>query len=124
MNNEKLTDKPAARLPLVLDVEYRKNYARNSELGRLKNISLTGAFLQSSNIEIQPRDKIVLTIIVSGRARKVQASVIWRNQAGCGVRFQPGNNRDVQIVDDLIYFVENQRTSRRSVLDDIFKQVG
>jgi len=124
MQEGQVNNSPAPRLPLILDVEFRKNYARNSELGRLKNISLTGAFLQSSNIEIQPRDKIVLTIIVSGRARKVHASVIWRNPLGCGVRFQPSNNRDVQIVDDLIYFVENQRSSRRSVLDDIFKQVS
>ena len=115
---------PAPRLPLEMNVEYRRSYARQSDTGRLKNISLTGAFLEARDYEIQPEDKIVLTFVVSGRVRKIQASIIWKNQFGCGVKFHPFNNRDIQIVDDLMYFVENNRESRRDVLDSIFKKVG
>jgi hypothetical protein len=56
--------------------------------------------------------------------RKIHASVIWSNRFGAGIKFSPTNNRDVQIVDDLMYFVESKRENRRSVLDSIFKQVA
>lgn len=57
-------------------------------------------------------------------AKESPATVVWANSVGCGVKFMPVNNRDVQIVDDLIYFVEAQRTDRRDVLDKILKKVG
>ncbi len=122
MENEKHT--PAPRVPLILDIEYRRSYGRQPEAGRLSNISLTGAFLETSTINFMPNDKIVLTLNVSGRERRLSASIIWKNERGCGVKFKPVNNRDVQIVDDLMYFVENSRTSRRTVLTDIFKKVA
>jgi hypothetical protein len=115
---------PAARLPLQMDVEFRRSYARQPESGKLRNISLTGAFLETDAINFLPNDKIVLTLNVSGRMRKLTAHVIWRRDDGCGLAFDPNNNRDVQIVDDLMYFVENKRESRRDVLTDIFKKVA
>jgi hypothetical protein len=115
---------PAARLPLQMDVEFRRSYARQPEKGKLKNISLTGAFLETHDLDFVPNDKIVLTINVSGRIRRLNAHVIWRGKTGCGLAFEPVNNRDVQIVDDLMYFVENKRESRRTVLTDIFKKVS
>jgi hypothetical protein len=36
----------------------------------------------------------------------------------------PMNNRDVQIVDDLIYFVEARRSDSKDILDGIFKKVA
>ena len=54
----------------------------------------------------------------------MSATVIWKNARGCGVEFQPFNKRDTQIVDDLIYFVQDRREFRRSLLEDIFKQAG
>lgn len=114
---------PAPRTPLHMEVSFRRSYAREAAQGTLKNISLSGAFLESPG-EFKLNEKLQLTFVVSGRTRKVSAQVIWTNSAGCGVRFMPANNRDVQIVDDLIYFVENSRTDRRSVLDSIFKKVG
>ncbi|MCM2281173.1 MAG: PilZ domain-containing protein [Bdellovibrionaceae bacterium] len=115
---------PAPRIPLKLDVEYRRSYARNGEIGHLKNISLSGAFLEHSNGSLKTNDKVLITFTVSGRVRKIHASVVWSNKYGSGLRFSPTNNRDVQIVDDLMYFVESKRENRRDVLDDIFKQVG
>ena len=37
---------PAPRTPLNLDVSFRRNYARQDVTGILKNISLSGAFLE------------------------------------------------------------------------------
>jgi hypothetical protein len=115
---------PSPRIPLKLDIEYRKSYGRQPEGGLLRNISLTGAFLEHQNESLKPNDKVAITFKVGGRIRKIGATIIWSNSVGSGIKFQPTNNRDVQIVDDLMYFVESKRDSRRSVLDDIFKQAA
>lgn len=115
---------PSPRIPLKLDIEYRKSYGRTGETGQLKNISLTGAFLEHENEELKSSDKVMITFKVGGRVRKINAQIIWSNGHGSGIRFLPTNNRDVQIVDDLMYFVESKRENRRSVLDDIFKQAA
>lgn len=115
---------PAPRVPLKLEVEYRRSYGRNDDHGHLKNISLSGAFLDHENGELKVGDKLAVTFKVGGRIRKINALIVWSNESGSGVRFLPTNNRDVQIIDDLIYFVESKRENRRTVLDDIFKQTG
>lgn len=116
---------PARRLPLEMSIEYRRSYARRPDVGKLKNISITGAFLETNQVlELLPEDKVVLTFEVSGRRRKMNAKIVWKNGVGCGVSFEPFNNRDVQIVDDLMYFAESKRDSTRTVLEDIFKKVG
>lgn len=116
--------KPAKRLPLVLNVEFRKSYARQDAKGVLKNISLTGAFLETDLTDLAPTDKLIITFQVSERVRKMAGTVVWKNGRGCGIQFQPFNKRDVQIVDDLMYFVENRREGRKEVLDIILKQVS
>lgn len=118
------SSKPAPRVPLKMGVEYRRNYARQADQGALKNISLTGAFLECVAMDLQPQDKLSLVFNVSGRVRTISAQVVWNSPNGAGVRFLPENNRDVQIVDDLMYFIQNRRDSKKSVLDDIFKKVG
>jgi hypothetical protein len=114
--------KPAPRIPLKLEVEYRRSYGRSSDVGQLKNISLTGAFLEHTNEELKDSDKVCITFKVGGRIRKINASIIWTTPKGSGIKILPMNNRDVQIVDDLMYFVESKREGRRDVLDSIFKQ--
>lgn len=118
------SQKPAPRIPLQLEVEYRRSYGRSSDTGKLKNISLTGAFLEHENDGLKENDKVAITFKVGGRTRKINASVIWSTAKGAGIKFLPTNNRDVQIVDDLMYFVESKREGRRDVLDGIFKQAG
>lgn len=115
---------PAPRIPLKLDVEYRKSYGRSTELGALKNISLTGAFLEHENETLKIDDRVCITFKVGGRIRKINAVIVWSNPSGAGIKFLPSNNRDVQIVDDLMYFVESKRENRRTVLDDIFKKAA
>lgn len=115
---------PSPRIPLKLEVEYRKSYGRNADFGLLKNISLTGAFLEHENDDLKSADKVCITFKVGGRIRKINAAIIWANGKGAGIKFLPMNNRDVQIVDDLMYFVESKREGRRDVLDGIFKQAG
>lgn len=114
---------PSPRLPLQLSIDFRKSYARQAGKGTLKNISLTGAFLETTTNELFPTDKLILTFVISERVRRMSATVIWKNGAGCGVQFHPFNKRDVQIVDDLMYFVQSTRAGRRMVLDDIFQVV-
>lgn len=114
----------APRTPLHIDVNFRPNYAREEVKGILKNISLTGAFLFHSGDKLQVGEKLQLTFSVSGRVRDVHAQIVWTNSKGSGVKFLPTNNRDIQIVDDIIYFVESKRTGTRSVLDQIFKKVA
>jgi hypothetical protein len=121
---EKQEKVPSPRLPLQMQIEYRKSYGRQNVKGLLKNISLTGAFLETETIELAPEDKVVIEFVVSERRRKMIATIIWKTNSGCGVRFQPFNRRDVQIVDDLMYFVQNRREFRRGILDDIFKRAG
>lgn len=115
---------PSPRTPLQLEVSFKKNYAREESKGLLRNISITGAFLELPVHQLRPEEKIQLSFVVSGRERKIAAKIIWSNGAGSGIKFMPTSQRDVQIIDDLIYFVENQRTDRRSVLDNIFKKVS
>lgn len=115
---------PAPRIPLKLEVEYRKSYGRSSETGLLRNISLTGAFLEHGNEELKGAEKVCVIFKVGGRSRKINATIVWSNGFGSGIKFLPTNNRDVQIVDDLMYFVESKRENRRSVLDDIFKKAA
>lgn len=119
-----MSNAPAPRTPLHLEVSFKKNYARQASSAVLKNISLTGAFLECRGESFRANEKLNLTFIVAGRERKIAATVIWTNSAGCGVKFHPTSNRDVQIVDDLIYFVESGRDGRRNVLDNIFRKVG
>lgn len=115
---------PAPRLPLQMHIEFRKSYSRQNSRGLLKNISLTGAFLETSIMDLAPSDKLILELTVSDRRRKIAATIIWKNKLGCGVMFHPFNKRDVQLVDDLMYFVQDRRQVRRSLLDDIFKNAG
>lgn len=113
---------PAPRTQLHLEVSFKKNYARQPLVGLLKNISITGAFLECGPNKFFPNEKLHFTFEVAGRVRKITAEVIWSGEHGCGVKFHPTSNRDVQIVDDLIYFVENDRSERRDVLNNIFKK--
>lgn len=115
---------PSPRLPVQLPIEFRKNYSRKADYGDLKNISLTGAFLIHSLNDISVNDKINIHFKVSGRERSLQATVVWLTENGCGLQFHPENNRDVQIVDDLMYFVKGRRNKNRNVLDEIFSKVS
>lgn len=115
---------PSPRIPLHVEVEFRKSYARQPSKAVLKNISLSGAFLELSDLDVLPGDKVALTFKVSGRERKIQATVVWKNELGGGLKFKHSNNRDLQIVDDLMYFVENKRDDSRGLFDSILKKVS
>lgn len=114
----------APRTPLCLEVSYRKSYGRSDLLGTLKNISLTGAFLEIGHEGLELAEKIHMTFIVGDRERKISAQIIWKNALGAGIKFIPVNNRDVQIIDDLIYYVESKRLGHRGILDGILKKVS
>lgn len=118
------TKTPAPRTPLHLEVSFRRNYARQDMSGVLKNISLSGAFLEIMSHDLRLEEKVNLTFIVGSRERKIAAQIIWKNSLGAGIKFMPLNNRDVQIIDDLIYYVESKRMGHRGILDGILKKVS
>ena len=132
-----------------LDVEYKKIYARSFGNAQLKNINNSGAylFLQNPNKQksqeqqdlqkqindlsedknhkqdsLHLKDKISIVLEVGERKRTLQASVVSTDSYGARVKFHFYNNRDYQIVDDLIYFVEKSKEERRRRLDFIFDQ--
>lgn len=115
---------PAPRTPLHLDVSFKRSYARQDSGGVLKNISLSGAFLELGQHDLRVEEKINLTFVVAQRERKITAQIVWKNSLGVGLKFIPHNNRDVQIVDDLIYYVETKRMGHRGILDGILKKVS
>ena len=114
---------PAPRTPLHLVVSFRRSYARQDAHGNLKNISLSGAFLEISDHDLRVDERINLTFIVAERERKITAQIVWKNSLGAGLRFIPQNNRDVQIVDDLIYYVETKRMGHREILGGILEDI-
>jgi hypothetical protein len=115
---------PAPRTALNIKVDFRKSYAREGGVGTLKNVSVTGAFLAHAAEPLRAGEKLNVVFSVAGRERDIHAIVVWSNSIGAGIRFMPQNNRDIQIVDDLIYFVETKKTGTRDILDRIFKKVG
>lgn len=117
-------EKPAPRLPLTLPIAFRKNYSRKMDQGHLRNISLSGAFLAHSSTEILTNDKLNICFKVSGRERVLQATVIWKNNSGAGLQFHPDNNRDIQIVDDLMYFVQDRRDKNKDIFDSILGEIS
>lgn len=119
------TKSPAPRTNLNVTVEFRRNYARDEAMGSLMNISMTGAFIKHKDgVELRANDKVHCKFNVSGRIREIDALVVWTNRFGAGIKFLHQNNQDSQIVDDLIYFVEEKKTGSRSILEDIFKKVA
>lgn len=118
-----IENRPAPRTQLHLEVNYKRNYAREVSTGTIRNISVSGAFIEMPG-PLRPNEKLTVNLSVSGRERKLIATVIWANENGCGIRFHHSNNRDLQLVDDLIYFVETKKVGTKSVLDEIFKKAS
>ena len=114
----------APRMSLAVQVDFRKSYSRQMNSGTLRNVSLSGAFLDTSETDLMAGDKVQIILNVGSRARKLASEVVWKNQKGVGIKFHHTNNRDLQIVDDLMYFAENKRESQKDVLDDIFEKVA
>ncbi len=126
MTNEQMTHElsPAPRWTLKMKMEYRRNYARSHDFGLLRNISLTGACLQISSYDVTPNDKLILTFSVSGRNREIQATVVWKKDQACGIKLIPASNRDIQIIDDMIYFVKAHRENKKVLLEGIFDRIS
>ncbi len=118
------TKSVSPRTSLHIEVEYRKSYGRENATGILKNISLSGANLKQQSEPLRTGEKLVLTFKVSGRERSIHAEVIWTNSKGSGIKFMPQNNRDTQIIDDLIYFVQSKKSGQKEILEKIFSKVA
>jgi hypothetical protein len=115
--------KPARRFPVELAFDFKRNYARQTSKAEVRNISLTGALIKTDQ-QLKPSEKINVYLSLSGRVRKVAARVIWVNEKGVGLQFQPFNNRDLQIVDDIIYYATEKTSSTKSLLETILNKVA
>jgi hypothetical protein len=114
---------PQQRHSIELAFEFKRNYARQSAKAEVQNISLTGALIKTS-VSLKPSEKLNVYLSVSGRTRKVAARVVWVGDRGVGLEFQPFNNRDLQIVDDIIYYATEKNSSTKDLLDTILLKVA
>ena len=115
-----------------LNVEYKKKYARHFKKGTLKDMSHSEAYLIIKNEgftqknkeqdSLNIKDEISIILKLEQRERTLQASVISNDTYGVKIKFHFYNNREYQIVDDLIYFIEKSKEKRRQSLDFIFSQ--
>lgn len=115
--------KPSPRHPVELTWEFKRNYARQTDKAEVANLSLTGAFLKTQT-PLQPQEKINVYMTVQGRRRKVAAKVVWCRETGAGIKFQHFNNRDLQIVDDILYYATEKSSSSKDILESIIKKVA
>ena len=118
-------NKPAPRTKLSLNVQFKRSYARSEVTGTLKNLSVSGALLETPDAtSLRANDKIQICFEVAGRKRKVPARIVWSKLNGFGIKFDHQSNRDIQIVDDLIYFVEASSAEKNEALSSLFKLVA
>jgi hypothetical protein len=122
-NTENPAVDPSPRFNVDLAFEFKKNYGRQAVKAEVQNISLTGALIKTE-VPLRPQEKLNVYLSVSGRTRKVSATVVWVGQRGAGLQFQPFNNRDLQIVDDIIYYATEKNSSQKDLLDSILSRVS
>jgi len=111
------------RFSVDLNFEFKRNYARQISKAEVKNISLTGALIKTE-LPLRPSEKLNVYLTVSGRTRKVAAKVVWFGERGVGLQFQPFNSRDLQIVDDIIYYATEKNSGAKSLFDSILHKVA
>jgi hypothetical protein len=115
---------PSPRTKLNVPIIFRRKYSRSDEKGQLKNISESGAFLAQKGEPLLVGSKIHIMLDFLGNKRELMAQVVWSNSNGSGIRFLPNVGRDKVAVQDFIEFINEQKSTRHSTLDLIFKKVG
>lgn len=115
---------PAPRTRLNVSVVFRRKYAREDEKGCLKNISESGAFLAQTGAPLPVGSKVHIILDFLGHRREIVAEIVWSNSNGGGLRFLPNVGRDKLAVQDFIEYINEQKNSRNSTLDLIFKKVS
>jgi Tfp pilus assembly protein PilZ len=122
-SNQNITDEPAKRFNVELEFEFRRNYARKSDMALVKNLSVSGALVKTDR-PLKLSEKINVFLTVSGRKRRIPATVVWVGDRGVGLKFEHFNNRDLQIVDDILYYATEKSSSDKSLLDTILNKVA
>lgn len=113
----------AQRFNVEVDLDFKCSYARDYSKAQIKNISVSGALIKTE-VPLKPDEKINVYFRLSGRERKIPAKVVWVAERGVGIKFNHFNNRDIQIVDDLIYFATEKSSSVKDLLDNILSKVA
>lgn len=114
----------AKRVRLNLQVDMRKNYWRKSRKVSFLNISQTGAFIMIPKADLSVDEKLSFKLNVGNRTRSIEAKVVWHNEFGAGIHFVFKSQRDMQMIDDLMYFIEAGKEDQKAVLHNIIKKVA
>lgn len=115
--------KPAQRFSIDFDLDFKCNYARDYNKAQIKNLSVSGALIKT-DVALKQSEKINVFVRLSGRERKIPAEVVWIGDRGVGIKFNHFNNRDIQIVDDLIYFATEKGLSTSELLESILNKAA
>ncbi|AZZ36373.1 PilZ domain-containing protein [Bdellovibrio sp. qaytius] len=102
-------ENPAPRTHLELDVSVKRLWARKAMTASLKNVSLSGAFLELPVDGIFKGDMLKATFVIAKRERTIALKVVWKNEHGLGVKFMFDNHQDILMIDDLLYFAETRQ---------------
>ncbi|MEN0060075.1 MAG: PilZ domain-containing protein [Bdellovibrio sp.] len=99
------------------------SYARERKTAVLKNISLTGAFVEFGQSPHEAH-KVSLLLTVAGYSRELTAKVVWMNNRGYGLQFALRNGRDVRLLEDFIECAEELQHQRLDCLSQVFKKIA
>lgn len=120
---EQTTITPAKRTYVGQEITFKLAYSRTTSKGLLKNISSTGAFIQSEGL-VAKLGKIVVTLIGYGNERDIAAEIVWTNEQGYGIKFIPRNKRDLRIIEDLVECSEKLKSERLNCLPKVFGAIS
>lgn len=98
----------APRIKVNYKIALKKLFSNNQDMVKIKNISMSGAFIEMSTEDFNTREMVGLNFVVSDRERVVQARIVWKSNEGIGVQFHPQNFQDQVIINDLIFFLQNK----------------
>lgn len=111
-------NQPAPRTPARMGVEFRRVYGRQVFDGIIKNISVTGVFIEHA-LRFEKEDMVQIEMCIGNRKKKIKAKVIWSNEMGSGLQFHPKSKQEIQMIDDMIYFIEQRWHEMKGVLNNI-----
>lgn len=123
MKAEYKSQPPAPRTVFNLEVQFRKSYARAISNGRLRNISLTGAYLECTEF-FHLQERFQFHFFIGGQLHFVAAETVWRSSNGYGVKFITIKKRDTRVIEDVVQIAESMRYGKQQLLSNILKSAS
>ena len=98
----------APRFKVDYSIALKKLFSNNQDMVKIKNISMSGAFIEMTTEEFNTRELVGLNFVVNDRERVVQARIVWKSKEGLGVQFIPQTFQDQVIINDLIFLLRHK----------------